>query len=147
MNCNTYTWKRSLTGLLASVLFLAGCTGLGSMEKEIEAMGLEATPEPLILRGNQVELEISGKFPAKYFGKKVSIEATPVGNMGRRIVLLSTCKVSRGKTPLETIRLFPTNQESHFSYSSAIPFDPAMEDASELAVQISGRQGNKSASF
>lgn len=48
------------------------------MEKEIEAMGLEATPEPLILRGDQVELEISGKFPAKYFGKKVSIEATPV---------------------------------------------------------------------
>ena len=48
------------------------------MEKEIEAMGLEASPEPLILRGDQVELEVTGRFPAKYFGKKVSVEATPV---------------------------------------------------------------------
>ncbi len=146
MNCNTYTWKRSLTGLLASVLFLAGCTGLGSMEKEIEAMGLEATPEPLILRGNQVELEISGKFPAKYFGKKVSIEATPVVTWEGGSSSFDM-QGFQGEDAAGNYTVVSYESGKSFSYSSAIPFDPAMEDASELAVQISGRQGNKSASF
>ncbi len=116
------------------------------MEKEIEAMGLEATPEPLILRGNQVELEISGKFPAKYFGKKVSIEATPVVTWEGGSSSFDM-QGFQGEDAAGNYTVVSYESGKSFSYSSAIPFDPAMEDASELAVQISGRQGNKSASF
>jgi len=135
-----------MTGLFASLLFLAGCTGLGSMEKEIEAMGLEATPEPLILRGNQVELEISGKFPAKYFGKKVSIEATPVLTWEGGSSSFDM-QGFQGENAAGNYTVVSFDSGKAFSYSSSVPFDPAMEDASELTVRISGKQGNKSASF
>ena len=116
------------------------------MEKEIEAMGLEASPEPLILRGDQVELEVTGRFPAKYFGKKVSVEATPVltwegGNASFE------SEGFQGEDAAGNFTVVPFESGKSFSYSSSVPFDPAMDDAAELAVVISGRQGNKSATF
>lgn len=116
------------------------------MEKEIEAMGLEASPEPLILRGDQVELEVTGRFPAKYFGKKVSVEATPVltwegGNASFE------SEGFQGEDAAGNFTVVPFESGKSFSYSSSVPFDPAMEDAAELAVVISGTQGNKSATF
>ena len=146
MNCYTNPSKWSFAGLVASLLFLAGCAGLGSMEKEIEAMGLEASPEPLILRGDQVELEVTGRFPAKYFGKKVSVEATPVltwegGNASFE------SEGFQGEDAAGNFTVVPFESGKSFSYSSSVPFDPAMEDAAELAVVISGTQGNKSATF
>ena len=63
---------------IAVAIFLAGCAGLGSMEKALDTVGLSVEPETLILRGGEVEVTITGNFPAKYFGKKVILEATPV---------------------------------------------------------------------
>ena len=116
------------------------------MEKEIEAMGLEATPEPLILRGDQVELEVTGRFPAKYFGKKVSIEATPVLTWEGGSASFDS-EGFQGEDAAGNFTVVPFEAGKSFSYSSSVPFDPAMEDAAELAVRISGTQGNKSATF
>ena len=63
---------------IAVAIFLAGCAGLGSMEKALNTVGLSVQPETLILQGGNVEVTITGNFPAKYFGKKVILEATPV---------------------------------------------------------------------
>jgi len=139
MNCNTNFWKLSFAGMVASVLFLAGCAGLGSMEKEIEAMGLEASPEPLILRGDQVELEVTGKFPAKYFGKKVSIEATPVLTWEGGSASFDS-EGFQGEDAAGNFTVIPFETGKAFSYSSSVSFDPAMEDAAELAVRITGTQ-------
>ena len=146
MNCYTNPSKWSFAGLVASLLFLAGCAGLGSMEKEIEAMGLEASPEPLILRGDQVELEVTGRFPAKYFGKKVSIEATPVLTWEGGSASFNS-EGFQGEDAAGNFTVVPFEAGKSFSYASSVPFDPAMEDAAELAVVISGSQGNKSATF
>ena len=146
MNCYTNPSKWSFAGFVASLLFLAGCAGLGSMEKEIEAMGLEASPEPLILRGDQVELEVTGRFPAKYFGKKVSVEATPVLTWEGGSASFES-EGFQGEDAAGNFTVVPFESGKSFSYSSSVPFDPAMEDAAELAVVISGTQGNKSAKF
>ena len=116
------------------------------MEKEIEAMGLEASPEPLILRGDQVELEVTGRFPAKYFGKKVSIEATPVLTWEGGSASFDS-EGFQGEDAAGNFTVVPFETGKSFSYASSVPFDPAMEDAAELAVVISGTQGNKSATF
>ena len=116
------------------------------MEKEIEAMGLEASPEPLILRGDQVELEVTGRFPAKYFGKKVSIEATPVLTWEGGSASFDS-EGFQGEDAAGNFTVVPFEAGKSFSYASSVPFDPAMEDAAELAVVISGTQGNKSATF
>lgn len=116
------------------------------MEKEIEAMGLEASPEPLILRGNQVELEVTGRFPAKYFGKKVSIEATPVLTWEGGSASFES-EGFQGEDAAGNFTVVPFESGKSFSYASSVPFDPAMEDAAELTVSITGSQGSKSATF
>jgi len=130
---------------LAVVIF-TGCAGLGSMEKEIETLGLEASPEPLILRGDQVELEISGKFPPKYFAKKVSIEATPILSWEGGSASFDA-QGFQGEDVAGNADVVSFENGKSFTYTSSIPYDPAMEDAGELAVAISGSKGSKSASF
>lgn len=116
------------------------------MEKEIETLGLEASPEPLILRGDQVELEISGKFPPKYFAKKVSIEATPILSWEGGSASFEA-QGFQGEDVAGNADVVSFENGKSFTYTSSIPYDPAMEDAGELAVAISGSKGSKSASF
>lgn len=146
MNRIYYTMKSPITLVAASLLFLAGCTGLGSMEKEIEALGLQATPEPLILRGDQVELKIEGKFPPKYFAKKVSMEATPVLTWEGGTAEYDA-QGFQGEDAAGNFQVIPFEAGKSFVYEASVPYDAAMEDAAELAVRISGTQGNKSATF
>ena len=146
MNRIYYTMKSPITFVAASLLFLAGCTGLGSMEKEIEALGLQATPEPLVLRGDQVELKIEGKFPPKYFAKKVSMEATPVLTWEGGAAEYDA-QGFQGEDAAGNFQVIPFEAGKSFVYEASVPYDAAMEDAAELAVRISGTQGNKSATF
>lgn len=146
MNSKVNNWKFPALGVLASVLFLAGCAGLGSMEKEIEALGLTASPEPLILRGNQVELKIEGKFPVKYFAKKVSVEATPVLTWEGGSASYDT-QGFQGEDAPGNFTVIPFESGKAFTYEASVAYDPGMEDAAELSVRMVGRQGSKSASF
>lgn len=57
---------------------IVGCNPLGKMLKNYPTVKYELTPNPLELHGDSVELTVSGKFPSKYFHKKVSMELTPV---------------------------------------------------------------------
>jgi tetratricopeptide (TPR) repeat protein len=129
-----------------SVAIFTGCAGLGSMEKEIEALNLEASPEPLILRGDQVELEITGKFPPKYFAKKVSVEATPTLTWDGGSASFDT-QGFQGESVAGNYDVIPFESGKSFTYTSSIPFDPAMEDAGELRVVLKGSKGSKSAEF
>lgn len=132
--------------IAAASLTFAGCAGLGSMEKEIETLGLEATPEPLILRGNTVELQVTGKFPPKYFAKKVVMQATPVltweGGSAR-----FTTQGFQGESAAGNFDVVPFQAGKSFTYTAQIPFQPGMEDVATLAIEISGSKGSKSATF
>jgi tetratricopeptide (TPR) repeat protein len=146
MNSNVYSWKLPVVAVLTSLIFFAGCAGLGSMDKEKEALGLESSPEPLILRGDQVELKIDGKFPPKYFAKKVSIEATPVLTWEGGSASFDT-QGFQGEDAAGNYKVIPFEAGKSFSYEASIPFDPAMEDAGELTVRISGTKGSKTVNF
>ncbi|MDG2208851.1 MAG: hypothetical protein P8K81_02565 [Flavobacteriales bacterium] len=146
MNCINQQWKTPLIWVAASALFLAGCTGLGSMEKEMETLGLEASPEPLILRGDQVELKIEGKFPPKYFAKKVSVEATPVLTWEGGSAEYDS-QGFQGEAAAGNYMVVPFESGKAFVYEASVAYDPGMEDEAELAVRIAGTQGNKSATF
>ena len=89
---------------------------------------------------------MTGRFPAKYFGKKVSIEATPVLTWEGGSASFDS-EGFQGEDAAGNFTVVPFEAGKSFSYASSVPFDPAMEDAAELAVVISGSQGNKSATF
>lgn len=146
MKSNVNTWKLPAVAIITSLIFFAGCAGLGSMDKEKEALGLESSPEPLILRGDQVELKIEGKFPPKYFAKKVSIEATPVLTWDGGSASFDP-QGFQGEEAAGNYQVIPFENGKAFTYEASVPFDPAMEDAGELTVRISGTKGSKTVDF
>ena len=131
--------------LSSALLILAGCGGLGKMEKYVDELGAKAEPTPLIVRGDQVELTISGKFPEKYFHKKVSAEATPVlvyegGETAFEM------KGYQGEQAAGNYEVIPYEKGKAFSYTSSIPYSPEM-NVSDLELRIKGTKGTKSAEF
>jgi tetratricopeptide (TPR) repeat protein len=130
---------------LAFAILFAGCGGLGKMEKYIEELGAKAEPDPLIVRGDSIELTVTGTFPAKYFHKKVVAEATPVLTFegGEQAFKM---KGYQGESAAGNYEVIPYEKGKSFSYSSSIAYTPSM-DESNLELRIKGTKGSKSAEF
>lgn len=135
------TFKSILFIALAGVI-LSGCAGLKSMEKHIQELEAKSSPEPLVLRGGQVELNITGKFPPKYFPKKVVAEATPVltwegGEKSFKMQGYQGESAAGNYTPI------PFKTGASFSYNDKIDYVPAMAN-STLELRMHGTKGSKS---
>lgn len=146
MNATFKSYRNPLMWGATSLVILSGCAGLGGMEKEIEALGLEASPEPLILRGDVVELTVTGKFPPKYFAKKVKMEATPILTWEGGSASFAP-QGFQGEDAAGNFTVVPFENGKSFTYTAEIPFEAAMEDAGTLSIAITGSKGSKEASF
>ncbi len=138
-------WKSALF-FSVTALLLIGCAGLGKMEDHIEELGAKSNPEPLIVKGDKVDLEITGKFPEKYFHKKVRVEATPVlvyegGEKAFKMVEY------QGESAAGNGTVIPYATGKSFTYSDQIDYDPAMENSGKLELRLYGEKGNKNQTF
>ena len=131
---------------IATTVFFAGCAGLGSMEKAIETLNLKVNPETLILRGDIVEVEITGNFPAKYFAKKVRLEATPVLVWEGGESAFAT-EGFQGEEAAGNYTVVSFEAGKSFTYTASIPYDAAMEDGSHLELRLRGLKGDKVVEF
>lgn len=132
--------------IIALSAILAGCGGLKKMEKHIEELGAKAEPEPLIVKGDKVALNVSGKYPEKYFHKKVVVEATPVlvypgGETAFKM------KGYQGESAAGNYEVIPYKAGKSFSYSDEIAFAQGMGNKGELQLRIKGSKGSKSQEF
>jgi hypothetical protein len=73
-----YSNFRMMAILVITGFAMAACGGLGKMAKYAEDIQYNLEPNPLIVRGDSVEININGQFPGKYFNKKAMVELTPV---------------------------------------------------------------------
>lgn len=140
--------KRYLQGTtltIAAALVLAGCGGLGKMSKYVEDIKYTLDPNPLIVQGDSVAINITGNFPGKYFFKKAQVELTP------------TLVYAGGETPFEQANfqgesavgnytVIPYETGKSFNYSDKVAYTPAMAE-SVLELRILGKQGNKEKPF
>jgi len=140
--------QNHLTGiamLAATALVVAGCGGLGKMDKYASTITHTVDPDPLIVKGDTVHVNINGNFPGKYFYKKAQVELTP------------TITYASGETPLKmagfqgekaagNYTVVPYESGKAFSYSDKVAYAPAMEQ-SQLMLNILGKQGKKEKSF
>ena len=139
------THLKGVAVLTAAALVLAGCGGLGKMDKYAKTITHTVDPDPLIVRGDTVHVNINGNFPGKYFYKKAQVELTP------------TITYSTGETPLKmagfqgekaagNYTVVPYESGKAFSYSDKVAYTPAMEE-SQLMLKILGKQGKKEKPF
>lgn len=129
-----------------TALLLVGCAGLGKMEDHIEELGAKSSPEPLILKGDKVDLGITGNFPEKYFHKKVRVEATPVlVYEGGETAFKMT--EYQGEDAAGNGDVIPYATGKSFTYTDQIDYDPAMANTGTLELRIYGEKGKKNATF
>ncbi|MFM1931268.1 MAG: hypothetical protein RL226_571 [Bacteroidota bacterium] len=133
----------SLLSLVAVII--TACGGLGKMEKHIEELNAKAEPEPLIVRGDSIELKVTGKFPEKYFHKKVIVEATPVLVYEGGETAFDK-KGYQGEDAAGNYEVIPYDAGKSFNYTDKIAFTSGME-VSNLELRISGSKGSQTATF
>ena len=144
-----YTTRQTLAFLLpafALLLALPGCGGLGKMEKTLEELNFTMDPEPLIMRGGEVSLSLSGTFPEKYFAKKAIIEATPVLVWDGGEAAFKT-QGFQGEDAAGNYTVVPFKSAKSFDYSATVTYQDGMEDGARLELRISGTMGSKSMDF
>ncbi len=140
--------KHQLTGIAmlpVAALMVAGCGGLGKMNKYASTITYTVDPNPLIVKGDTVHVNINGNFPGKYFYKKAQVELTP------------TLTYASGESPLKmagyqgegaagNYTVVPYESGKSFSYNDKVAYAPAMEE-SQLMLKILGKQGKKEKAF
>ena len=136
-------FKPTILVVTAAVL-LSGCSGLNKMKKNADQINFKVTPEVLEAHAGEVDLAITGRFPEKYFNKKVTLTATPV------------LKYESGETKYQPVSVQGENVQANnkvisynggsVSYKDATAYDKSMAK-SELYVNIKASQGKKSVDF
>lgn len=129
---------------LAAVM-LSGCASLQKMKKNANLINFKTSPEILETHAGKVDLAIDGRFPAKYFAKKVTMVATPVlkyegGEKAFEPVTLQGQKVKANN------KVITLANGGNFAYKDAVPYAEAMR-LSNLELRITASQGSKSLDF
>ncbi len=129
---------------LAAVM-LSSCASLQKMKKNANLINFKTTPEILETHAGKVDVAIDGKFPAKYFAKKVTMVATPVlkyegGEKAFEPVTLQGEKVKANN------KVITLKGGGSFAYKDAVPYAEAMR-RSDLELRITASQGLKSVDF
>ena len=128
-----------------SGLITVSCSSLNKMKKRAGEITYSVTPETLVAKGGMVDLKIDVTFPAKYFNKKVAIEATPVLRFkgGEKAYEM---KAIQGEKVQGNAEVIPYETGKTVSYMSRIPYEDAMR-LSDLEIDITGTKGAKTVKF
>lgn len=126
--------------VIAAIGFTA-CDGLGKMVKKANTVQYTVTPNPIEMHGDTVTVTVAGKFPPKYFGKKVVLTVTPVikYNGGEKELKPTTVI---GEKAVGTGTKVPYAMGGSFSYSDRTAYVKGMERAT-VEVKASGQVKKK----
>jgi Flp pilus assembly protein TadD len=70
--------KLSLFATLLAAIVISSCGGLNKMKDTAKSISYSTSPSPLEVKGGEVDLTVTVKYPAKFFNKKAVVEITPV---------------------------------------------------------------------
>jgi len=136
---------KSLALVFVAGIVLAACGGIGKMAKYAETVEYNLDPNPLIVRGDSVAVNINGKFPGKYFSKKAMVEVTPTLEYGENSVAYKMVSF-QGEDAAGNATVIPYENGKSFSYSDKVAYTSEMSD-SDLMIYVKGKQGNKEKDF
>jgi Flp pilus assembly protein TadD len=136
---------KSTVLFLATVFLLSACGGLGKMAKYAETITYNVDPNPLIVKGDSVEININGKFPGKYFNKKAMVELQPKLEYKGSATPFKMVAF-QGENAPGNATVIPYENGKNFTYNDKVAFSKDMRD-SDLMLHILGKLGNKEQAF
>ncbi len=136
---------KPLASIALAAILLSSCSGLKKMKKNADKINFQVTPEVLEANAGKVDAAVDGRFPAKYFKKKVTLVATPV------------LKYANGETSYEPVTLQGEKVDDNnkvisyanggsFSYKGSVDYKDDMRQ-SDLEIHIKASKGVKSVEF
>ena len=126
-------------------VILSGCAGLQKMKKNASQIQFKVTPELLEAHAGEVDVAIDGRFPAKYFNKKATLEITPVIKYDGGETELAPVTVQGEKVEANN-RVISYTSGGTYSYTDNTDYSKDMRK-SELVVKMKASQGKKSLDF
>jgi Flp pilus assembly protein TadD len=106
------------------------------MKDKASDVKYSANPQILESKGGEVEVTISGKYPAKYFNKKAQLEAIPVLKYGAGETAFKSYKV-QGEGVQGNDKVIKYKEGGDFSYTDKVPYNKDMK-VSSLEVRVKG---------
>jgi Flp pilus assembly protein TadD len=131
--------------LILSTLIVTACNPLKKMKSKANLVSYDAKPNPLELRGDSVEVTVTGKVPAKFFHKKVSVSLNPSLDYAGGSTKLKPFTLKGESVTGEGVTI---NQASGgtFTYKEKIAYKPEMA-VSELNFNPVAMVAKKSMAF
>lgn len=125
-----------------AVVGFTACNGLGKMVKKAGTVTYTVTPSPLEEHGDTIVVTISGKYPAKYFGKKVNLTVAPMlkYNGGEKALKTVTLCGEKVKEPKGQVVKYSTG--GSFSYTDKTAYIPELKNC-DLVVKAQGAVKSK----
>ena len=131
--------------LVAISLSFNSCTGLKKMKKNQGMISYTVTPNPLEMHADSVTINVTGKFPAKYYKKKVTCEIKPFITYNGGEIALKTVKV-QGEKVLDNNVVVNYLNGGSFSYTDKIAYVPQMRIC-DLEARITANVKKKFVDF
>lgn len=86
----------NLASIALVALIISSCGGINKMKETAEELKYEVSPDPLVMKGGEVDYSVEAFFPEKYFNKKATLTVTPVLKYGEQRLELEP-KVLQGE--------------------------------------------------
>jgi hypothetical protein len=132
----------SLFSTFLAAIVLSSCGGLNKMKDNAKNLGYSVTPNPLEVKGGQVEVSVTGKIPPKYFNKKAVLIVTPEitytgGPTALKSMTLQGEKISGNEKQIKYA------EGGSYTITDKVPYKKEMEVAA-LEIKIKATVGKKS---
>ncbi len=137
--------KLALYAVTLATVVLSSCGGLNKMKDTSKTVGYTLTPSPLEVKGGEVEVNVQGTFPAKFFNTKAVITATPVLKFKGGEIALKSVTV-QGEDVKANDKVIKYKEGGSFSYSDKIPYKKDYE-SSVLEVRAKATLKKDNADF
>ncbi|GAB4374463.1 MAG: tetratricopeptide repeat protein [Salibacteraceae bacterium] len=141
------TTYSALTLLAVATLFITtGCNPLNKMNKKHGLVKYTLQPNPLEMHGDSVTINVSGRYPEKFFHKKAVANVKPVmlDQSGNVVKEFETIKLIGEVAEGEGTRISWSG--GSFNVSNQVPYESSMENV-QLVIQVEAGYKTKTKTF
>ncbi len=135
-----------IASVFAAAALFSSCNALKKMKTKSNTVSYEAKPNPLEVRGDSIDVMITGKIPVKYFDKKTTVSLNPAINYNggsvklKSVFLKGESVVDGNGTTISKV------SGGSFTYKDRVAYIPAMENATLVLNPVATR-GTKTMDF